>query len=121
MIFWIGLSATTACAATWKLPVQTVYWPRSLAGCSLRKLRKLAHAGDPAAENALGNQYLHGQGVQQNWKKAAAWYHRAALAGNAQGAFNLAFAYSFGEGVPQNTHKADYWWQQSAKDRHRPS
>ena len=121
MIFWIGLSATTACAATWKPPVQTVYWPHSLAGCSLRKLRKLAHAGDPAAENALGNQYLHGQGVQQNWKKAAAWYHRAALAGNAQGAFNLAFAYSFGEGVPQNTHKADYWWQQSAKDRHRPS
>ena len=121
LIFWIGLSATAACAATWKPSVHTVYWPRSLAGCSIRKLRKLAHAGDPAAENALGNRYLHGQGVQQNWKKAAAWYHKAALAGNARGAFNLAFAYNFGEGVPQNSHKAVYWWQQSAKDRHRPS
>ncbi len=69
----------------------------------------------------MGNRYLHGQGVKQDWKKAAAWYHKAALAGNARGAFNLAFAYNFGEGVPQNTHKAVYWWQQSAKDRHQPS
>ena len=121
LTFWIGLSATSACAATWKPPVQTVYWPHSLAGCSLQELQKLAHAGDPAAENALGNRYLHGQDVKQNWKKAAVWYRKEALAGNAQGAFNLAFAYNFGEGVPQNTHKAVYWWQQSAKDRHRPS
>ena len=121
LIFWIGLSATSACAATWKPSVHTVYWPRSLAGCSLPELQKLAHAGDPAAENALGNRDLRGQGVQQDWKIAAAWYRKAALAGNARGAFNLAFAYNFGEGVPQNTHKAVYWWQQSAKDRHRPS
>ena len=121
LTFWIGLSATSACAATWKPPVQTVYWPHSLAGRSFQELQKLAHAGDPAAENALGNRYLHGQDVQQNWKKAAVWYRKAALAGNARGAFNLAFAYNFGEGVPLNTHKAVYWWQQSAKDRHRPS
>lgn len=121
LLFWISLPATTACAATWAPPVHTIYWPHSLAGCSLKKLRKLAHDGDPAAENALGNRYLHGQDVKQNWRKAALWYHKAARAGNASAAFNLAFAYNFGEGVPQNTHKAVYWWQQSAKDRHRPS
>ena len=66
-----------------------------------------------------GHGYYH-EYLQEN-AKAAAWYHKAALAGNARGAFNLAFAYNFGEGVPQNTRKAVYWWQQSAKDRHRPS
>ena len=121
LMFWIGLSVTPACAAAWRPPVHVVYWPHSLAGCSLPELQKLAHAGDPGAENALGNRYLHGQGVKKDWKIAAAWYRKAALAGNALGAFNLAFAYNFGEGVPQNTHKAVYWWQQSAKDRHRPS
>ncbi|WP_215856698.1 tetratricopeptide repeat protein [Acidithiobacillus ferridurans] len=120
-IFYILLSATAACAATWTPSVYTIYRPHSLAGCSLQKLRALAHDGDPAAENALGDRYLHGQGVKQDWKQAVVWYHKAALAGNANGAFNLAFAYNFGEGVPQNTHKATYWWQQSAKDRHRPS
>lgn len=120
-IFWIGLLATVADATIWRPPVHVVYWPKSLRGCPLQELQKLAHAGDPAAENALGNRYLHGQGVKQNWKKAAVWYHKAALAGNARGAFNLAFAYNFGEGVPQNTRKAVYWWQQSAKDRHRSS
>ena len=84
LTFWIGLSATSACAAAWKPPVHTVYWPHSLAGCSLQELQKLAHAGDPAAENALGNRYLHGQDVKQNWKKAAVWYRKAALAGNAR-------------------------------------
>ncbi|MBU2855421.1 sel1 repeat family protein [Acidithiobacillus ferrooxidans] len=120
-IFCILLSATPAWAATWKPPVHAIYWPHSLAGCSLQKLRTLAHDGDPAAENALGDRYLHGQGVKQDWKKAVFWCHKAALAGNAKGAFNLAFAYNFGEGVPQNTHKAVYWWQQSAKDYRRPS
>ncbi|MCL5980796.1 MAG: sel1 repeat family protein [Gammaproteobacteria bacterium] len=121
LMFWIGLSVTPACAAAWRPPVHVVYWPHSLAGCSLSELQKLAHARDPGAENALGNRYLHGQGVKKDWKIAAAWYRKAALAGNARGAFNLAFVYNFGEGVPQNTHKAVYWWQQSAKDRHRPS
>jgi TPR repeat protein len=120
LILLCGISHMKAYAASSIPPVHTVYWPPSLVGYSFGKIQKLAQEGDPAAENILGNHYLHGQNVRQNWKKAAFWYHKAALAGNANAAFSLAFAYNFGEGVPQNTHKAIYWWKKSAKDRHLP-
>ncbi|WP_143484220.1 tetratricopeptide repeat protein [Acidithiobacillus marinus] len=98
-------------------PIHVLEMPKSVAGMSLVEIEKWAHLGDPAAENALGVDYLHGRGVRENWKKADIWFRKSAHAGNANGAFLLAFAYNFGEGVPMNTRKAVYWWQQSAKDR----
>ncbi len=98
-------------------PVHVLEMPRSVAGMSLGRMEKWARIGDPAAENALGLDYLYGRGLRENWQKADYWFRKSAHAGNASGAFHLAFAYNFGEGVPMNTHMAVYWWQQSAKDR----
>jgi TPR repeat protein len=100
-----------------KFRVHVTEMPKSVAGMSLSKLEKWAHAGDSAAENALGVHYFYGRGVPKNQQKADIWFRKSAESGNANGAFHLAFAYNFGEGVPTNTHKAVYWWQQSAKDR----
>ena len=123
----IGLSGISGVAIAdellgHKVPVFRIHvmeLPESVAGMPLRELEKWARVGDPAAENALGADYLHGRNVPENWQKADAWFRKAAHAGNANGAFHLAFAYNFGEGVPPNRHKAVYWWQQSAKDRKR--
>ncbi|WP_298168168.1 tetratricopeptide repeat protein [Acidithiobacillus sp.] len=100
--------------------IHVQYAPRTLSQCDMQHLRQLAAAGDPAAANALGDRYFHGnKGVKKNRREAVHWFRKAAHAGNAKGAFNLAFAYNFGEGISQNIPKAVYWWRQSAKDSHR--
>ena len=58
-----------------------------------------AEQGDADAQWHLGNAYYNGEGVEQDYVKAATWYRTAAIFGNASAQNNLGAAFYNGEGV----------------------
>jgi len=66
------------------------------------KYEKLAAAGDGTAMVTMGLYYHQGEGVQQDYQKAAEWYLKAMAAGNADAFNNLGVLFRDGNGVPQN-------------------
>jgi TPR repeat protein len=68
---------------------------------------RAAKEGDSEAENALGNNYANGLGVDRpNPSEAFRWYKLSAGHGNADAAENLANCYEKGEGVSPNPAEA---------------
>lgn len=64
------------------------------------RLRVLAAGGDAEAQLLLGDLFMEGRGVYQNYSMAGNWYKKAAQAGNAESQFKLAGLYQKGLGVP---------------------
>lgn len=73
-----------------------------------------AQQGDPQAQIFLGYLYETGQGVPQNFSKAAQWYWKAAEQGNAVAQYQLGSMYHLGKGVSQNYVLAYMWLDLSA-------
>ena len=69
-----------------------------------------AEQGDPHAQNALGLAYQTGQGVDQDYVEALAWFRRAAEQGHAEAQWRLCEAYAAGRGVERNRAEAKAWW-----------
>ena len=65
-------------------------------------------------EFLLGDMYLNGDGVKQNYDEALRYLRRAANAGNAIAQNNLAYMYANGKGVEQDYEKAFEWGMKSA-------
>ena len=72
-----------------------------------QKLMGDANAGDAKAQTTLGIMYFTGEAISKDASgkvlstdaaKAAAWFHRAALQGNADAQFNLGLMYAIGKG-----------------------
>lgn len=79
------------------------------------ELRILARTGNPDAETILGNLYLNGQGVSQNYVKADYWYKKAAAQGDAIAETTLGHIYDLsGVWVKANYIKAVYWFRKAA-------
>ena len=55
-----------------------------------------AKAGDPASQVAVGQEYAAGVMVEQDLKRAAHWYRKAAEQGNVAGEVHLAEFYRDG-------------------------
>lgn len=87
----------------------------------LPELRARASAGDPAAENALGDRYDNGDGVARDLSQSFAWYSKAAAHGSADGEFNLAFAYQTGRGVNVDVPRAVQEYTKAANQGQVPS
>ncbi|MCF7689158.1 MAG: sel1 repeat family protein [Cephaloticoccus sp.] len=66
------------------------------------KYEKMAEAGDGTAMVTIGLYYHQGEGVQQDYRKAAEWYLKAIAAGNADAFNNLGVLFRDGNGLPQN-------------------
>jgi len=80
-----------------------------------------AEAGSSKAETNLGLLYEVGQGVPQDYAKAAHWFRQVAHGyrltanhGDAKAQFDLGDLYAFGWGVPQDYAKAAYWYRLAA-------
>lgn len=71
--------------------------------------RSAAELGYPAAQYSLGYMYYKGEGVPQNYDKAAKWFRRAADQGHPEAQYVLGRMYHRGEGVPQNYVEAHKW------------
>jgi TPR repeat protein len=72
---------------------------------------------DPSIKEAqynLCNMYRKGEGVQQDFKQALAWYRKAADQGYAGAQHNLGSMYQHGEGVQQDFKQAALWFQKAA-------
>lgn len=64
----------------------------------------------------VGQNYYVGQnGVEQDYKKAAEWYNRAAKSGSANGQNDLGYMYQLGLGVSQNDTIATLWYRRAAE------
>lgn len=68
-----------------------------------------AQQGDAKAQVFVAYLYETGQGVKQNYTKAADWYGKAAQQGNPEAQTQLGNMYRMGKGVPQNYVLAYMW------------
>lgn len=106
-----------------------------------KDLEKNAKSGDIAAQVAVGNAYLNGDGVEKNLKKAAKWFYLAAKAGNkdaentllsfhskelekyakegnAEAQFCVGEFYYNGTDVEKNLKKAAQWYDMAVAQGH---
>ena len=81
---------------------------------ALKRLEPLASEGNAAAQYWLGVMYNKGQGVQQDYVKAAKWYRKAADAGYFKAQTNLGVLYANGHGVKQDYREAVAWFLKAA-------
>ena len=81
---------------------------------NLTALRSAAYAGDPKAQFALGNRFLHGQGVEQDYQQALECFRNAADQSFAPAQNQLAVMYQRGLGVPKDYLGAMNYFRQAA-------
>jgi hypothetical protein len=73
---------------------------------ALRVWMAAAEAGDPDAQNNVGEIYERGLGGQANFEAAVIWYKKAADQGYSRALFNLGTLYEQGQGVPKDRLQA---------------
>ena len=91
-----------------------LYGQREYAGAE-KWLRKAAEAGEPEAQEGLGQLYHNGQVVEQDYAAAAAWWLKAARQGSASAQYRLGIAYERGRGVAQDYQQARDWYTKAAR------
>jgi TPR repeat protein len=75
-----------------------------------------ANAGDAASQVLVGDGYATGKDVAQDYKQAAAWYHKAAEQTNVAGELHLAALYRDGaKGFPRDMEQAAAWYKRAAE------
>jgi hypothetical protein len=75
----------------------------------------LAQEGDQFAQWNIGNFYLRGDGVEQDYKEAFKWYSLSAKQGHKRAQFDLGVMYDNGEGIPIDYKEAVKWFRLSAE------
>ena len=88
---------------------------------AIQGLRRAAELGDVQAAYNLAVMYDAGQGVPQDYAKAATWYRKAADQGMAKAQFNLAVLYADGLGVRQDLAQAAAWYRRAADLEYAPA
>ncbi len=68
----------------------------------------------PESQKLLGEFFLTGHIVPQNYEEAVKWYKLAAENGNRDAQSELAFLYFTGKGVEQDFEKAFIWFEKAA-------
>ncbi len=77
-------------------------------------LEQAARLGVVPAQHALGQAYLEGGRVSQDFKRAAHWLQLAAEQGSADAQCALAGLYAAGQGVAQDMPQAVHWYSAAA-------
>ena len=106
------IAVVLAAIVTW-FAMQPQDYPTALADGNYhvaeRLLLEQAEVGDLTAQNALGNLYYLGLGIDRDYAKAAYWYLKAALAGHTDSQINISHLYRLGLGVPRDKMRALGW------------
>jgi hypothetical protein len=74
-----------------------------------------AQAGDPQAQNYVGEIYDKGLGITPDYEIAQVWYKKAARQGYSKAQMNLGYLYEKGLGVQKNQATAIEWYSKSSK------
>ena len=77
---------------------------------ALRETYEKAKAGDMNAQYELGNCYMTGKIVFQDFEQALIWLQKAAEQGEPFAMYNIGILYSCGHGVKQNCSVAQLWF-----------
>ena len=80
----------------------------------MKLYRKAAEQGYPSARVNLGNMYLNGHGVAEDYAEATKWYRMAAEQGDRVGQNNLGYMYENGFGFPLDLTEARKRYRLSA-------
>ena len=83
---------------------------------AIELLRPLATQGYADAQYNLGQTFLYGQGVAQDYQEAANWFRLAAEQGFATAQNNIGAMYIEGKGVTQNHVRAYMWLSLAASN-----
>ena len=73
---------------------------------ALKEWTASAELGNAIAKNNLGAMYAKGEGVVQDYKKAARWYRLSALNLDKHGQYNLSLLLAEGQGIAQDYKEA---------------
>jgi TPR repeat protein len=79
------------------------------------EIKSKAEAGDPAAQDRMGDAYFKGEGVATNFSMAVSWYRKAAEQGNPDAESGLGNMYSSGWGVDKDEGEAMKWYGKAAE------
>lgn len=85
---------------------------------ALGDLQAKAYQGQAEAQHDLAALYTAGQGVKQDYARAAFWFRQAAAQGVANAAYNLGVLYHQGLGTTQNVALALDWYRLAALAGH---
>ena len=91
-----------------------VAYDRANFSTSLNIWSPKAQAGDPEAQNYVGEIYEKGLGVEPDYEMAAVWYKKAARQGYSKAQMNLGYLYEKGLGVEKNMATAMEWYGKSS-------
>ena len=86
-----------------------------------RELTPLAAVGNKDAQYYLAGLYYKGEGVEQNYEKAAAWFQKSADQGNPKAQTDLAQCYLLGYGVEKDSVVAIGWYRRAAAQGYAPA
>lgn len=90
-------------------PAAAISVPSQAQANDLDSLRRLAEAGDAAAQFAVGAHYATGDGVTQDYSEAVRWFTRAAQQGHVVAQGTLGAYYWNALGVRQDLNQAYFW------------
>ena len=83
-------------------------WPTAY-----REFKESAVRGNTNAAVNLGNLYMRGLGVPQDYTQARAWYEKAAMESNPIAEAKLGVIYYLGLGIEENRTRAAEWFQKA--------
>ena len=86
----------------------------STIAADFNQVQREANQGVVEAQAALGSMYFLGQGVRQDYFKAAQWLEKAASQGVVEAQYLLGTMYAEGQGVRQDYAKAVEWLEKAA-------
>ena len=84
----------------------------------MQELLAKANAGDIEARYTLAKDYYSGNGIDQNYDEALAWYTKAAEQGSTDAQYDLAEMYHSGTGTQKDDEKAYKWYREAADKGH---
>jgi len=87
----------------------------------LARLRERSKAGDAAAQYELALAYARGDGVTQDYARAASLFREAAISDDIRAQFDLAVMYEEGLGLSRNMNEALIWYHSAAARNYAPA
>ncbi len=117
LVLWICTSPSLADDLGQLKKVEAALTARQYAEAE-KMLKPLADGGNGRAAYLLGDLYMNGSGVPQNYSKGKQWLEKAAAAGQAtnDGEYQIGRTYFEGLGTPKDYNKAYYWLSKGAAD-----
>jgi RNA polymerase subunit RPABC4/transcription elongation factor Spt4 len=83
---------------------------------NLPRLKAKAEQGVIAAQRDLGNEYLLGGNIKQDFNLAFLWLYKAAVGGDVTAQLNLAWLYEQGRGISKSMEDSIKWYSIAARN-----